>query len=533
MPENRVKVENADLNVQFTNISARRNLTSGENIAVSLGKVQKYFDDLGDAAFKDVDNIPLEGSTNPISSQAAFSMNDRIIGLENKLDTKIYGFHINPNESDPYEAVTYIADAVGMTPAKMGSSVFDYGSWEKVFFMPKPCMVKYDGTVDYYLDPNDFSKKLDGTASDIADPGYGGNAMMEWPKIWFKYVPGVADGEWSFYASNSKIDSSYKCWCNINANNQEIDHFYTAIYNGVKFSNYSSSATYVVGDTAIYDGKLYRCKTAISTAEEFDSSKWDIVTETAPDTSKLRSISGIMLTTKNGSDNTTAQQEIDAALANNTTANVEWYTEVWSDRLLINDLLYLMGKSLDLQGTFGQGISSGSQDAKQSYVTGTLNNRGLFYGNITGTSTAVKVFGMENLWALVWRRIAGCVNKQGTLLVKMTYNTADGSTATSYNLDGTGYLNFGSVYTQNGYVTKMKADQEKGYIPSQAGTTGSGSSTYYCDYYYQATSSTYYLLLGGRSGDGARCGFDVYLTVGASAANWTVSAALSLKNWGG
>ena len=31
----------------------------------------------------------------------------------------IYGFHINSNESDPSAAVTYLKDAVGMTPAKM------------------------------------------------------------------------------------------------------------------------------------------------------------------------------------------------------------------------------------------------------------------------------------------------------------------------------------------------------------------------------------------------------------------------------
>ena len=37
---------------------------------------------------------------------------------------------------------------------------------------------------------------------------------------------------------------------------------------------YSGSSTYNVGDYCIYDNKLYRCITAVTTAESFDSAKW-------------------------------------------------------------------------------------------------------------------------------------------------------------------------------------------------------------------------------------------------------------------
>jgi len=47
----------------------------------------------------------------------------------------LYGIHINPNESDPSNAVTYLEDAVGMTPAKMGNSTFDYGSFRLPFLV--------------------------------------------------------------------------------------------------------------------------------------------------------------------------------------------------------------------------------------------------------------------------------------------------------------------------------------------------------------------------------------------------------------
>ena len=106
----------------------------------------------------------------------------------------IYGFIIDGNESAPSAAVSYTDDAVGLTPAHMDftNDVFDYGSWKDAFFMPRPCMLKSNGVVDYYLQENDFSKKLDGTASDIADATYDGNAMMEWgrdgKKIWMKVI---------------------------------------------------------------------------------------------------------------------------------------------------------------------------------------------------------------------------------------------------------------------------------------------------------------------------------------------------------
>lgn len=46
------------------------------------------------------------------------------------------------------------------------------------------------------------------------------------------------------------------------------------IVSGNQASVYSSSATYAIGDYCTYDGALYRCTTAISTAEDWTSSHW-------------------------------------------------------------------------------------------------------------------------------------------------------------------------------------------------------------------------------------------------------------------
>ena len=97
---------------------------------------------------------------------ALHEIRDALMGGESGV---IYGFHIDSSESDPSSAVTYLRDAVGMTPAHMDftNSKFLWGSWRDAFFHPRPCMLKSDGTVDYYLDPDDYSKKYDGTASDV------------------------------------------------------------------------------------------------------------------------------------------------------------------------------------------------------------------------------------------------------------------------------------------------------------------------------------------------------------------------------
>lgn len=41
---------------------------------------------------------------------------------------------------------------------------------------------------------------------------------------------------------------------------------------------YDSSKTYNIGDYCIYDYKLYKCNTQISTGEDFDPTKWDQTT---------------------------------------------------------------------------------------------------------------------------------------------------------------------------------------------------------------------------------------------------------------
>ena len=395
----------------------------------------------------------------------------------------LYGFHIDGSESDPAAKVTYLEDAVGMTPAYMdyANSKFNYGSWAGAFFMPRPCMVRQTGGVDYYLDPDDYTKKEDGTASDISDTSYAGNAMMEWgqngKKIWYKVVPDDGDEtSASVYISDERLDPDYHAWSFINNQGVEVDHFYTPIYNG-----------------SVVDGVM-------------------------------RSMSGLAVTQSLAGG---ATGEINAAKGNNKDSNVCWFIEVLADRILINFLLILMGKSTDTQTVFGRGLDSGSQAALTAYRTGALDASGMFFGYSDG-SHGVKVFGMENYWAAQWRRHAGFVKVGAAEKIKLTYGQQDGSTVDGYNTDGSGYIDIGVTPdgSSGGYISEM-AFNEYGAFPK----TMSGSATiHFCDGCWFNNGATTYAMFGGHSNNGLYCGaFSSNLGDSAGIVYWSFGAAVSYK----
>ena len=402
----------------------------------------------------------------------------------------VYAFHIDGSEDNPANKVTYLRDAVGKTPAYMDytNSKFRYGSWKKdEFFMPRPCMVKYDGTVDYYLDPDDYSLKEDGSASDIADTTYGGNAMMEWgrdgKKIWMKMEPDEGDAtSCTVFIADYQVDATYHDWPFHNCKGQSTAHFYTPIYNG-----------------SVIDGKM-------------------------------RSLSGQAVSNK-----ITADAEITAAQANNQGTAVIWNTELHCDILLINMLLILMSRTTDTQTAFGEGLhTDGSEAINNNFRTGVHNAKGLFYGTNSGTISdgnyvnAVKVFGMENWWGFQWRRYQGHLLIDGVQKVKNTYGQEDGSTVDGYNLTGSGFKTAGATPagTSGNYISEMNFTEDGMFPKTMSGT----STTHYCDACWFNNSGARVPLRGGTSDDGVKDGaFSARLASAASSEYWGFGAALSCK----
>ena len=417
----------------------------------------------------------------PMSTTGFYNTNsaNETEGIECK-DYNLYGFKLDQNESDPASMITYLPDCDNKyyKSAKMNYATdkFDYGDWPDAWFIKnlKPCMLKYDGTVDYELNPNDYTKKLDGTDSDVANASYGGNAMVGIPKVYWKIVDN-GDNTANIYICDKKLDDDFHCWSHLDNNGNEIDYCYMPIYIG-----------------SVVDGRL-------------------------------RSLSG-----KAPIYSQTGTTEINYAKANNLTDDVIWYTEVYSDRVLVNLLLMLIGRSTDTQKTFGNGHHTGGSSASHNIASGTLNTKGLFYGT-NGTWTGVKVFGMEHYWGNQWRRIAGWINSYGTQKIKLTYGQSDGSTVDGYNTDGTGYIEIPNSTpngSSGGYISKLLFGNY-GYIPV---ISNGSATTYCCDGLWFNNGQINYALVGGDSSHGYRVGaFCANLNGAISNAGWGIAAALSCK----
>ena len=391
--------------------------------------------------------------------------------LEEENNVVRYGIKISKSDSNPATRMTYTYDAVGMTPAKMNYSTgkFDYGSWADAWFIKqnKPVMLKNDGTEDYELNPNDYSKKADGSSSDYNNLSYNGNAMARIPLV---YVSMSQDSNYEYITiSNKKYDDTFKAIAHTKEDGTVVDNIYLACFKG-----YVSS-------------------------------------------SKARSISGRI-----DKDGYTISQWTNYATANGS----GWNIGTWGQRMLINSLLWIIGRSDDTQTTFGRGNASSYSDntstggGNSSYyymiATGDLYNKGQFFG-YSDNYHQVKVFHIEGWWGDRFNFIHGLM-KSGSVKVSLTG---------PYNYTGSGYTTVSGPYTSGGGYGSSTMTNEYGRF---ATAVNGSETTYTCDYYYcqSDTSNTYFADVGGNCNNGANCGASfVYVYLSASDSSWSFGASLS------
>lgn len=402
------------------------------------------------------------------------------VNIIQKRTAPVYGFHIDGNESDPSAKVTYLADAVGMTPAYMNytNDVFNYGSWSDIFFIEKlkPLILNADGSIDTFLSKTDTSKDIDGNTVDIATKTANGDKhwMIQFPKIYICIKPSSDGHSADIYVSDTKINDDFKCWSYYNKDGVLVPHFYYPMFKGSIVNNKLVSIPQMTGASGI-------CK------------------------------------------NKTASEERNLAQAN----GIGWDTVLASDRQLINILLMLIGKSTNSQAVFGNGIIEGDETAFNSYTTGELLGKGLFYGYNDNTHS-VKVLGIENYWSLQWDRCLGDILLNGDRKYKACYGYEDGSTVADFNFTGEGYPSSGvTQFNANGnYISQMKYN-EKGMFASAA--TGS-NNTYYADGMWVNNGITAVALFAGLSDLGLICGASaVCLNGDAGGAWWYVGASPSYR----
>lgn len=249
---------------------------------------------------------------------------------------KYFGVKIAINNSNSESGVEYIDDAVGMMPG--------YDSWKNspIFNGIRPCVVK-DGVVQYYLNPDDLTKKVDGTAATITDTT-AGDVMIEIPKIGYRFS---TDGTNRFIWITNDPDAEGFCY---RAHGSEVEGDCDKIYIGAYLA-YNS------------ENKLY-------------------------------SISGVKPTANINLTNARAY----AAARGNGYELFSFYPLT-----LLQCLYLIMYKDRNSQKALGMGFVTGNS---ASTNTGGTNGKGACFGETTGKQQMC-FLNVEDFWGNLWQWIDG------------------------------------------------------------------------------------------------------------------------------
>lgn len=277
------------------------------------------------------------------------------------------GFKLDMNNTDPNSGFTYTDDAVDMSPlaCASGSGICNYGSWDAEYFSGflgiRPCIYK-NGSVVCYLDPNNYALDENGTSVTIGS-NMDGDVMIEFKKRWYRYYTD-ASGNLCFQVSD--IDRS-------------SDGFVTTAFLAEDGTGTSVNAFYY----GAYEGYVSN--------------------------GKLRSVSGVTPSANISFNNFKSYAS---------STGSDYTIESFMKRMYINGLLMLVTKGRDYKQSIGHGCINNSNS--NPIITGTMNDRGLFYGRNDVDNVGCKVFGIENYWGNLWDWLAGLitVNSSGTVGIK-------------------------------------------------------------------------------------------------------------------
>ena len=306
---------------------------------------------------------------------------------------------VDLNNSSPDTCCTYEDRAKSMTSKS--------DEWDK-FFGYYPVLMK-DGKEVIKLDPNDFSRDLDGNLVDITS-GDAGDVMIAFPRKGLRLS--ISNNILRVSFTDATNNPEYKYYAH-QYNGNELDKFYIGAYEGFVDSN--------------------GC---------------------------LRSLSGKQPTVElNIQETRTAAR-----------ANGDGYEQFAFYQLLYLQCVYLMKyKSLDSQTALGMGrVNMG--DNSTGGITGETDAKGFFYGTQTGQD-AVKMAGVENLWGSLYTWIDGCQTNssrdyQTTTKDFSSTNSNNFTTiTTSFTSNTSGYLTRPIGTSEGGFLMSAEGGSSTTYFP--------------------------------------------------------------------
>ena len=321
-----------------------------------------------------------------------------------------FGVSIDLANNNPETAVTYTDGAVGMTPGSAWNTM-------AIFKDIKPCMLK-NGVVQYYLNPNDLTKKADGTSADITS-GNDGDVMIEIPKTGFKIS--TSGNTLTIKITDNPTDTTnFKYYAHTRSSEGDRSKLYIGAYLGWKDGN-----------------------------------------------SKLRSLSG---------KTPTASQNI-GTFRTQAKANGSGYDQVSFYPLTLLQCLYMIKyKNRNSQVAIGRGYVDGNSSAIN---TGGTNNKGIDFGEGTGKQQMC-FLNIEDMWGNLRWWIDGFWSDSSRNMWTAFTNFNDNGSGASYTNRGQGatsdignYMSKPQGTTEAGFVAKEVSGSETTHFTDYADLSAS------------------------------------------------------------
>ena len=344
--------------------------------------------------------------------------------------------------------------------------------WEDM----RRCVLNVNGTVNYYLDPLDSTKKANGTAANLS--GTDGNVMVEIPAFYYKYERSGSSNKWNIRTTPA---SGYVLHPAFIKAGVEVPYRYIGAY----------QACYLDATDSAYKSGL--------NLDDMTPSL-DLVND------KLASVSGIypLVGVTRGETRTLGRN-----------AGTGWHQldfALWS---AIQMLFLAEYSSFNSQLKLGAGNTNGSyltssaiQTDSPHTIAGASNVWGNNSTNGTQPSAGAKpgtaymsYRGIENWFGNVWQWCDGINVNIGTAgLVHYTNNYLNFADNTTTN-----YTQIASTFsTASGYIKDILNSVGFGFLSSN--NIGGSSSTFITDYHYANASLSRVVLVGGSASFGASAG---------------------------